>query len=306
MANVITLAEKYMPLIDEVYATASLTKDLENGQVKFDNTATVKILKLVVPELGDYSRNSGFTVGDVTATWETWTLSEDRGREFSIDAMDNEETLDLTFGKASSEFIRTKVVPEVDAYRFAKLASTDGVTTVAGELADGKAVETALATALAELDNNEVPAEGRIIYATPTVINKLKTEFANRFNNKADILNRSFTEFDGTKMISVPQSRFVTKLEKDTDGVYSKAEDAKDINFMVVAPSAVEAVAKHVKLRVFTPDVNQDMDAYKFQYRIYHDIFVYANKVAGIYVHTEVVETEGETTPETPTETPAE
>lgn len=88
MANAITLAEKYQPLIDEVYATASLTKDLENGQVKFDNTATVKILKLVVPELGDYSRNSGFTVGDVTATWESWTLSEDRGREFSIDAMD--------------------------------------------------------------------------------------------------------------------------------------------------------------------------------------------------------------------------
>ena len=130
MANAITLAEKYQPLLDEVYKEAALTKDLETDQVKFDNSHTVKILKLVVPALGDYSRSSGFTAGDVTATWESWTLSEDRGREFSIDAMDDEETLDMTFGKASSEFVRTQVVPEVDMYRYAKLAQTAGVTTV--------------------------------------------------------------------------------------------------------------------------------------------------------------------------------
>ena len=56
---------------------------------------------------------------------------------------------------------------------------------------------------------------------------------------------------------------------------------------MIVAKSAVIAVAKHVRLRVFTPDENQEMDAYKFQYRIYHDEFVYDNKVAGIYLHAQ-------------------
>ena len=56
---------------------------------------------------------------------------------------------------------------------------------------------------------------------------------------------------------------------------------------MLIAPSAVVALTKHAKLRVFSPEVNQIMDAYKFQYRVYHDLFVYENKVAGIYVHTE-------------------
>lgn len=288
MANAITLAEKYQPLLDEVFAEASLTKDLENGQVKFDNTATVKILKLVVPALGDYSRNSGFTTGDVTATWEAWTLSQDRGREFSIDAMDDEETLDLTFGKASSEFVRTKVTPEVDMYRFAKIAQTAGITKVDEDLENGKAYDEAIGEAQASLDNAEAPREGRILYINPNGYQALKSEFANRFNNKADQLNRSFTEFDGMKLVVVPQSRFVDKITKNGDTkAYEKAVDGKNINFLLVAPNTVEAVAKHVKLRVFTPDVNQDMDAYKFQYRIYHDLFVYENKVAGIYLHTE-------------------
>ena len=144
MANSIDLVTKYQPLLDEVYKEASLTQDLEDTKVKFDNSKTVKILKLEVPALGDYSRNSGFTSGDVTATWESWTLSEDRGREFSIDAMDDEETLDMTFGKAASEFVRTKVVPEIDMYRFAKMAQTTGVTTVSANLADGAAYDTEL------------------------------------------------------------------------------------------------------------------------------------------------------------------
>lgn len=286
MANSIELAEKYQPLIDEVYKEASLTDDLESQEVKFDNTKTVKILKVQVPDLGDYSRNSGFAIGDVVAEWEAWTLQEDRGREFSIDAMDNEETLDLTFGKASSEFIRTKVVPEVDMYRFAKIAQTEGITTGSGELTTGEDVEAAIVAAQAELDDAEVPKEGRILYITSQAKNLLKREFAKRFTSKNDILNRTFEEFDGMKLVTVPKGRFVSKISKNAQGAYQKAADGTDINFILLAPSAVEAVAKHRKLRVWNPDENQEMDAYKFQYRIYHDLFVYENKVAGIYVHT--------------------
>lgn len=288
MANAIELSAKYQPLLDEVYAEASLTKDLENSKVKFDNSATVKILKVKVPELGDYSRNSGFTSGNVEATWESWTLSQDRGREFSIDAMDDEETLDMTFGSASSEFVRTKVTREVDMYRFAKIAQTTGITKTSGTLEDGDAIEKAISTAKAKLTNDEVPKEGRLLYIDPESLESLRTTFARRFNTKTDITNRSFETYDGMKVIEVPSSRFVDKITKNNSTkAYEKAEDGKNIKFMIVAPGAVEAVAKHVKLRVFTPDENQSMDAYKFQYRIYHDLFVYENKVAGVYVYTE-------------------
>lgn len=286
MSNSIALAERYQPMLDEVYKNASLTDALESQEVKFDNSKTVKILKLQVPELGDYSRNSGFMIGDITAEWEAWTLNEDRGREFSVDAMDNEETLDMTFGKASSEFIRTKVVPEIDMYRFAKICQTANVGGTYGSLSTGSDVEAAIATAETALRNAEVPMEGLILYISPANYSKLKQTFATRFTSKQDQLNRNFEEFDGMKVVVVPQSRFVTKLKKDgTTKAYSKADDGKDLNFLIVHPSAVEAVAKHAKLRTWTPDENQDADAYKFQYRIYHDLFVYANKTAGVYVH---------------------
>lgn len=286
MANSIALAERYQPLLDEVYKNASLTDALESQEVKFDNSKTVKILKLQVPELGDYSRNSGFMIGDITAEWESWTLNEDRGREFSVDAMDNEETLDMTFGKASSEFIRTKVVPEIDMYRFAKICQTANVGGTYGSLSTGSDVEAAIATAETALRNAEVPMEGLILYISPANYSKLKQTFATRFTSKQDQLNRNFEEFDGMKVVVVPQGRFVTKISKDaTTKAYSKAVDGKDLNFLIVHPSAVEAVAKHAKLRTWTPDENQDADAYKFQYRIYHDLFVYANKTAGVYVH---------------------
>ena len=192
----------------------------------------------------------------------------------------------MTFGKASSEFVRTKVVPEVDMYRFAKIAQTSNIGGTTGTLSSGSDFESAIVAGETALDEAEAPKEGRLLYITPAGYQGLKQLFATRFNNKTDMLNRAFTEFDGMKVIVVPQARFVDKIAKDvTTKVYAKAEDGVNINFMIVAPSAVVALAKHAKLRVFTPDINQDADAYKFQYRIYHDLFVYDNKVAGIYVH---------------------
>ena len=285
MANSIELVTKYQPLIDEVYKASTLTGDLESTAVKFDGSKAVKILKLTVPDLGNYSRNSGFTSGDVSATWETWELKQDRGREFSIDSMDNEETLDQTFGGASSAFIKTKVVPEIDAYRFATIASTTGVSSTEAATLTADTIITAIDTAEATLSEAEVPTDGRVIYITPTNYQLLKNALAAKAGLSRIVgasVDRNFDTFDGMIVRLIPQSRFATGITINTNGYTLKGNN---INFMVVHPSSVEAVAKHVKLRVFTPDENQSMDAYKFQYRIYHDTFVYANKVAGIYVN---------------------
>ena len=282
MANAITLAEKYQPLLDEVYKEAALTKDLETDQVKFDNSHTVKILKLVVPALGDYSRNSGFTAGDVTATWESWTLSEDRGREFSIDAMDDEETAGIAFGKLSSEFIRTKVVPEMDAFRFATYASLAGIGKATGTLADGAAVITALRAAANKMDEDEVPAEQRVLFITPTLrgmIDDLDT------SKSKEVLAKF------SSVVEVPQSRFNTQINL-LDGTTGGEEaggfetTGSDINFMVVHAPAILQYPKHTVSKIITPEANQDSDGWMFFYRAYGLADAYENKVAGIYVHS--------------------
>ena len=275
MANNINLVTKFQPLLDEVYQEASLTGDLENSAVKFDGSKTVKVLKLTVPPLGTYTRNSGYTSGDVTADWEAFTLNQDRGTEFSVDAMDDEETLSMTFGNASSEFIRLSVTPQVDAYRFATIASTEGVSGADAAITTGDAAIKAINAAMTKMDEDEVPTEGRILYITPTL--KRLIDELDSYKSKQCLANIS-------KIVQVPQKRFFSAVKIDENG-FAKADGAVNLNFILLDPKAAFAVAKHKKLKVFDPDTNQKGDDYLFQYRLYHDMFVYPQKVAGVYVH---------------------
>ena len=90
MPNSIALAQRFVPVLDEVYKYASKPAILDETQVEFVNANTVKVFKLSMDGLGNYSRNNGYVAGSVTGAWETMTLSKDRARTFSVDAMDNE------------------------------------------------------------------------------------------------------------------------------------------------------------------------------------------------------------------------
>lgn len=276
MPNTINLVTKFQPLLDEVYQAASLTGDLENSAVKFDGSKTVKVLKLTVPPLGTYTRNSGYTSGDVTADWEAFTLTQDRGTEFSVDAMDDEETLSMTFGNASGEFIRRSVTPQVDAYRFAAMASAEGIGSASAAITTGDAAIKAISAGMTAMDEAEVTQEGRIMYITPTLYQMISDMETYKSKN---ILARF------SKIVQVPSARFFTGVDISDTG-FAKGTDAKNLNFLIVDPKAVFAVAKHKKLKVFDPDTNQKGDDYLFQYRLYHDMFVYPQKAAGVYAHS--------------------
>lgn len=280
MANSITLAEKFVPVIDGIYKAASLTSALDaTTQPDFSGVNTVKVLKVATTGLGDYSRETGFPAGDVNVTWEVLKLAEERGKELSIDRMDDEETLGQAFGLAMSEFIRLHVAPEVDAYRFAKYASAEGIGSAAAELADGAAVVTALRTAAVTMDEAEVPAENRILYITPTLFGMVQDLDTTK---SREVLKRF------SSIVEVPQSRFYTGITLNSGAEawgFAKAADAKNINFLAIAKPSVLQATKMVLPKIFTPDENQSKDAWKFQYRLYHDAMVYENKANGIYCH---------------------
>lgn len=111
--NSVALAQKYVPILDGIYKAESKFSvlDTANSDVKFINANTVLLPKISMDGLGNYDRNDGFVNGAVTLTWENKTLSQDRGRDFVVDVMDDEESMFTAFGKLATEFIRTKVVP---------------------------------------------------------------------------------------------------------------------------------------------------------------------------------------------------
>ena len=292
MAQSIALATKFQPILDEIYKAASLTArmDAQTKPVDFAGANVVKVFKTDPIGLGTYSRVSGYPAGQVVGAWETMTLSIERGRAFVIDRMDDEETLGMAFGTLASEFIRTEVAPELDAYRFAKYAGTSGIQTVAGATLDANSILTAIDAAKLALDQNEVPREGRLLYISDACLNLLEGKVS-RFLANENVVDRTVNRFDGMEVIMVPQTRFYTKVTLDAGasvdaGGYSKTSNTgKDVNFMIIHPSSVLQVTKHAALKVFTPEENQTTDGWLVQYRIYHDAFVYDNKVKGIYLH---------------------
>ena len=290
----IALAAKYQPILDEVYKSASLTAfmDAATKPVNFGGANAVNVFKTSMVGLGDYSRSTGYPVGDVAGAWETLTLSKERGRAFSIDRMDDEETLGMAFGTLAGEFIRTQVAPELDAYRFSTYASTTGIQEVAtpAALDTGAKVLAAFDVAMDKLDEKEVPAEGRKLFISSSCYNLLKGQLTRTLSTETSADRRVF-EIDGVEVIPVPQTRFykgITLVDGSSaaTGGYSKTENTgKNINFLLLHPSSVLQVTKLSDLKVFAPEDNQTADAWLIQYRIYHDAFVYANKKEGIYSH---------------------
>lgn len=295
MPNTFELAQTYLPLLDEVYKASSRSAVLDATKVEIVNGNTVKVFKTAMDGLGDYDRGTGFVKGDVTGTWEAMQLSKDRGRSFVVDRMDNEETVGMAFGTLAGEFIRTKVAPEIDAYSFAKLCGVNGIDV--GDAADIQIGTTDVPALVDEaersMNENEVPTEGRLLFISESAYAGLRAKITRVVENDVKGINREVEMYDGMRIIRVPQSRFyttITLFDGTSDGqtvggfVGTKATGYK-INFMVIHPSAVCKVVKHVLPRIFTPDQYQDADAWKFDYRVYHDIFAYDNKVKGIYLN---------------------
>lgn len=218
MANLIKKFSRVISRLDDVYRFASCTTILDSDStlVKAGANANELIIpKLTMDALADYSRTNGYASGDVTFTNETVTFNYDRGRRFSVDNMDNEESAGLAFGRLAAEFIRTKTVPELDAFRFATYAAANGITAKSGTLSTGENVISALVNAQSTMDDAEVTPENRVLFITPTDYNAA-------MNVNTTVSKAVLDSF--SKIVKVPQSRFYTAIDM-ADGV-SEGEKA--------------------------------------------------------------------------------
>jgi len=289
MANSIALFRNYVPLLDEVYKKAALTSVLDGAPELARagaNANELIIPKMTMSGLADYSRNGGYSAGDVTLTNETVACNYDRGRMFQVDNLDNVETAGIAFGRLAGEFIRTKVAPELDAFRLAEYAQAQGIGAATGTLASGANVVAALRTAHAAMDEAEVPADGRILFITSALKGMVDDLDTTKSRAALDL---------ASQIIIVPQTRFYTAITLGSDGYSKRAASGsgstavtagQNINFLLIHKPAVIQFQKHIAPKVVTPEQNQDADAWKFGYRTVGIADVYENKAVGIYCHT--------------------
>ena len=291
VSNSVTLAQKYIPRLDEVYKREALSAVLDTSNVEWVGADTIKIYKFSSVGMATYDRGGGFVAGDSTGAWETFQLSIDRGRSFLLDYLDDEESMSMLVASQLSQTERVAVIPEIDAYTFSTLAGTAGISaaTPATIVAGTTDVPALIDAAEAKMDDDEVPYEGRILFVSPTCYMALKEKIERRVINSENNINTNVEYYDDMRIIRVPASRFNTSVTLQTSTTHNGAGGfalaGNAINFMIVHPSAVIKVMKHRLVRVFTPAQNPTADGYLVNYRYSAGVFVPDNKVKGIYLH---------------------
>ena len=194
----------------------------------------------------------------------------------------------MAFGTLAGEFARVNEVPELDAYRFAKMASANGISSASAAITVGTTDVPGLIDAAEQtMGDDEVPYEGRILFVSEKAYAGLKAKITRYLRNEGEV-QRNVEMYNDMEVVRVPKARFntaVTLYDGTSNFGFAPTAGGYPINFMIVHPSAILPVVKHEIVNIFSPDENQSADAWKVNIRLYHDIFVLDQKLKGIYCH---------------------
>lgn len=296
--NTIEAAKIFQTALDQQVLEGATSGWMEEnaGQVKYSGGNEVKIPKISLSGLGDYDRDSGYTQGAVTFSYETKTMTMDRGRKFLLDKMDVDET-DFVASATTvmGEFQRTQVIPEVDAYRYSRIYAL-------AKDKYGKTYTPAASTILSTLSEDITAVQDEagsadlvIVMARPVYDMFCNNDKISKLINAGDFkqgeLNLIIKMFNGIPIIPVPSARMKTaytfndgKSGGQEAGGFTPTAKATQINWIICPKSAPIAVSKTDNFKIFDPEVNQTADAWLVEFRKFHDLWIKDNVLPSIRV----------------------
>ena len=281
--NSIENATKYSSELDKMFAQKSATGFFADNALatKFVGAKTVIIPDVDFQGLADYDRDTGFTKGAITVANTSYTMKMDRARSLQIDREDMSETgIANLAGKILGEYVRTKVVPECDAYVISKLA---GLAATRSNLINGNTAKPyeALCKLINEVQSVVGYDEELVAFVDSYMFAALQNSSEiSRMITVSDFKQGDITlrvkSINGVAIIPVVSERMKTAytLNKAEAGGFTPTSGAREVYMLVCPKRGAHLVKKTEKMRIFTPEQNIDADAYKFDYRIYYDIFV--------------------------------
>lgn len=302
MPNTIQYATIFQQELDKAFVREALTgwMDANTQNAKYKGGAEIKIPSITLQGLGNYDRTGGTGApeGDITLTYETVKMTQDRGRGFTLDEMDVDETnFAATMGNVMGEFQRTQVVPEVDAYRLstaAKLAATE----------HSRTYTPAAASILTELTNDLLDVQMKIGPGQPVVIHISASAYKLLINNekwarqlmvgdfKKGEVSQQVRMLDSAPLIVTPDDLMQTKFDfkdgrssEQEAGGFAKNAGAKQINWLILGRGCPIAPCKQDAVRVFDPNTYQKARAWHADYRKYHDLWIPGHKLAGVFAN---------------------
>ena len=179
----VNLATKYSSKVDEVIINGAQSAPSVNNDYDFVDAQTVKVYSFDPVAMNNYTRSGSNRFGspeELPDTTQTLTLTKDRAFTFTIDKGNK---IDTPAGvrdaaKALRRQIDLIIQPEIDKYRFAKIADSASHKFFATTALTTSTAYEQFLSANEAIDNSDIPAGGRVCNATPKFINLLKQDDA--------------------------------------------------------------------------------------------------------------------------------
>lgn len=296
MPNTVNYVTRFEKDLRQKYSRELCTDGLTTQNVSFVNAKTIKIPYITLGGYKDHSRNGGFNRQSAANEYMTKTLEHDRDVEFFVDAMDVDESNEaLSAANITNVFEAEHAIPETDAYRISKLYSefTDASGTVDNTKLTIENILTTFDKWMETMDDAEVPVDGRLLYVTPAINTLIKQ--ADKITRMIDVsaqrgIDRRVRSLDEVTIKTVPSGRMKSSYDF-TDG-FTPAEDAVQVNMILVHPSAVIACDKHSYINLWAPGSHTQGDGYLYQNRKYGDLFVLDTRKDGIMINADAAPSE--------------
>ena len=269
----INLAKRASDKVVERFKMGSCTEGIFSNRWKWTGVATVQVYSVDKLPLQDYDKDKedGSRFGALTELGDTvqeMTVTDDKAFNGSIDKGNNTAQMMI---KAASGVLRRQtdevIIPYVDKYRLKKLAAGAGLTGTNVALTRENAIETIM-KAGAEMSNNQVPREGRVLYIGES--EAIKVKLADQVVGVDKLAGEVLVSgvcgtVDGMQVRVVPDDYM-----------------PENVVFMIVKKGCAVAPKKIETYRIL--EEHPDIDGAVVQGRLLHDCFVLEPLEAGIYV----------------------
>ena len=231
---------------------------------------------------GSFSRN--FDID-----WQAMTLTMDREWDTLVDPLDVIETNEVaTIANVTRVFNELQKIPEQDAYMSQKLA---GFASVHGGTSTESLTSSTILTewdkALEYMTNQRVNRDRVRCKITPAAYKLLKqatgmTRFIEVTNGIRDV-DRNIARLDGVEIMEVPADMMKTAYTFTTGWAVNTAS-AQQINFVLYDPEAIAAPIVY-DVAMMSPGSAQTKGKDIYYERYYYDVFMLAQRGAGVYAH---------------------